>query len=478
MPFLPNHIFGYDTDELLSHVSPKSVWIRDRAIGVLYWSLICLVLFWVVVGQILWRNEHFRLKDVSGVARMELNAPVAHGCFETQFGPPCPIQFRSLEELPYCPEFAGNDPGVVHEHRSNPAKHGAGCVFADTRTLLPRGNTLDNSLFIPTSSMIVTETLQNASCPPLANLSMVGAHTECAGHYKRQEASQRIVKYYADIEHFTLQFLSSYTRQAVSGISLEHQGFYEDCSEPATLGASWSERMDVEAAKCESRGGTILWKPLFCATGQNCLNADESVLDDSDGADDVFLTEAAAAQANVVAMRAGMMRGGTVGSVATRASQAETDVFTTARGDRFELAKLLHLAGISLDLNTNARGEPIRAVGTVLTVEANYWNTYRFLSTFGYRTVEYSYKVKELMVPRMTREFLDVEQPANYPQSRRYIQQSGILVVFKVSGQFGFFNIVSLIFMLTSAMALSPPQRRSSILSLFICIRGTGIIST
>ena len=96
-----------------------------------------------------------------------------------------------------------------------------------------------------------------------------------------------------------------------------------------------------------------------------------------------------------------------------------------------------------------------RQAGTVIEVKAVYNNMYKLLSTFGYWAIEYTYEVSELPMPYVNRVSLTREQPAEqFPQKRRYQVAHGVLVWFKVGGQFGFFNIVYLRLMLTTAFAL------------------------
>merc|ERR1719408_43359 len=58
------------------------------------------------------------------------------------------------------------------------------------------------------------------------------------------------------------------------------------------------------------------------------------------------------------------------------------------------------------------------------------------------------------MLPYISKESLHPDQPEDYPLRRRYIVQHGILLDFKVGGEFGFFSIVYLLIMLTTSLAL------------------------
>lgn len=126
----------------------------------------------------------------------------------------------------------------------------------------------------------------------------------------------------------------------------------------------------------------------------------------------------------------------------------------TLWGDHIKVGKLLELAGVDLDRDYNMDGYTARQSGTVIEIEAKYNNLYHFASSFGYQPVEYTYEVNERAMPYVSRDMLVEDQPDDYPTSRKYTVQHGILVVFKVSGTFGFFNVVYLILMLSVSAAL------------------------
>jgi len=114
----------------------------------------------------------------------------------------------------------------------------------------------------------------------------------------------------------------------------------------------------------------------------------------------------------------------------------------------------MELAGLDLDKHINMDGMSARMAGSIIEVEATYNNLQQFLSSFGLSQVRYTYRVKERKLPYVSKESLHPNQPADYPKHRRYIVQHGILLDFRVGGEFGFFSIVYLLIMLTTSLAL------------------------
>merc|ERR1719161_3208442 len=72
--------------------------------------------------------------------------------------------------------------------------------------------------------------------------------------------------------------------------------------------------------------------------------------------------------------------------------------------------------------------------GTIIEVEIVYENMRKFLSSFGLSQVRYAYKVVEKKLPYISREWLATVQPVDYPETRRYVIQHGVLIVFNISG--------------------------------------------
>lgn len=485
---LPESIFGYDTDEIFGYNTVKTAWIRDRWLGILYYLLVMLVGFYVVFVQILWRNEHFMLKDVRGVARIWFTHPTVDNCDPEEFT--CKNDWMSMDHLSYCKQGTG----------PNKVERPARCAYRDKFGMLV--NPVQNDhVFVPTASVTFTETLSCDIEDP-----------ECDHMYTRPPMpyyyDPEHITYFADIERFRFQLTSSYDRDGISGTSLEHQGHLEECVEepkPA-VPRGWAERIKRGPAGCTNRGGTVRTK-IPCKAGAICevknkqmpgpLGDMEDGVQEAEGLVGFHQHGSPAAgpsqPVTVAGSRAAHLkprmlnrhkvsysadaRGGAHGEAASflesvssagapRANgkaveeQNEHDkdmeryMYMSPWGDSFRLSKLLSVAGVNMDYDLNVDGLTVRQAGTIVEVEAVYNNMYRMASTFGFSPVEYTYRVKELAVPYMSREYFDPVQPADYPKSRRIVLEHGVMIVFKVSGEFGFFNFVYLLIMLSVSGAL------------------------
>jgi hypothetical protein len=152
-------------------------------------------------------------------------------------------------------------------------------------------------------------------------------------------------------------------------------------------------------------------------------------------------------------------RSASAASVAGTSSNRPFQEYSNPWGDVFSVARLLELAGCSLDRDFNMDGWSARQGGIALEVSAVYNNLYPILSTFGYRPVRYHYEVRELMLPYVSRTTLSEVQPDDYPMTRRYEVRYGVLIHFKVAGTFGTFSIAYFLLMLSTAFALTATAR-------------------
>lgn len=283
MVLLRDNLCGMDTDELLGYTTKKTVWIRDRWIGLLYYVLIFFVILWVFFGQILWRNEQFLLKDVKGLPRMWASHPTVGGCDPSH--PKCKSSYRTFLELSYCDVF----PHAGEGWRKAP------CRFEDRVTAMKEGE-VDNKLFFPTAVEILTE---KRVCRPAEEngYSCENEYEEIPGFnclIGDQMCGNRGDKhgqfyYVADVKNFQLQLTSSYEQGAVHGTSLDHPGYLAMCPpliRKANVTRRWHARMEnAEKNRCTKDEMQITKLP--CAPGVDCAQQDKFDIVEHTGVADI-----------------------------------------------------------------------------------------------------------------------------------------------------------------------------------------------
>lgn len=435
---------GLHLDDVLAYETRKIVLIRDRRLGLTYWSFVVCIAIYVVGYQILYLNGHFEKKDVEGTARMTIQQPTRNGCNPNK--PGCKSDFRALTELPYCNVYNGSLYEVTPKFRHP-------CIFADQHTLAPTGM-LQGEMLVPTR---IDQMYERKGCTP----SAANGYT-CDNEYELDE--KRDTHYVADIERFTIMVSHTYRRGHIEGNNINIEGQLLECEtddEDTVMKAAASKTKDVLLGRRECKGSYIK-KPIQCISnkcpflkkkrGGSFLQGFEKVVEDAT-AD--------------VPVRSGHHRVGSKSGKKTALVTEEADnheaanpaellaggYFAIPQGDIFRIDKLLELSGVSLDYSINSEGEPLRESGTVLLIEIFYTNMHPFLSSFGFTDVSYYYKVTRRPMDEMKTEFLSVGQH-NYPNTRSIENRHGLYIIVKVGGEFGFFSIVYLLIMLTTAIAL------------------------
>jgi len=264
--------FGYTLDELLGYSTKKIAFVRDKYVGGFHYLLLSLICCWVLFGQILWNNEDFVYKDVSGIARMWLSHPTLNYCDPAL--PTCKSNFKSLLHLPYCQEF-----GEV-SGRHPEAKH---CVYQGKNSMAPHGE-VDDKLFIPTAIELITE---KKSCEPSIEneyfcenefVELQGSDCDAQG-YKCSKRGGKTHQYFyvADIENAIVQFTSTYDRDGTSGTSLEHRGYYYECQDKTNVKHgeySWAARMNASNLPNRGCSSKFVRKPIHCRPGVVCHGKD------------------------------------------------------------------------------------------------------------------------------------------------------------------------------------------------------------
>lgn len=499
--------FGQDIDHAFAFTTRKVVWVRNRWIGGLYYLFIASVILWLLLFRIIYRNDHFVRKDVTGVARMWYSHPTFEDCDSTQ--DTCLSNYTKLTNLPYCDEYEGPD---VLETKSH-------CEFQGKISLVPGGSS-DNELFITTAVEVITE---RRGCNPRAEngyaceneyeaLNGTGCRRDKYLCRNRSGLTNQFF-YVADATDYRIQFTSSYERDEYRGTSLMHRGHVCHAAErragQGPLGKAeqrtrrnWTER---QSRKLEDDCDNVTL--IKCQEGKKCpkptrkfsflydtgimaffgFSRGDDSADDGQGGDGEGPPQQPADGPQVPTPREGPPRSRSIPlahgphdaaarsllqmAQSTSSARVATATVQTARysgtpreysnqwGDTITLSRLLELAGVDLDRDFNMDGWSAREAGIALEVSAVYDNLYPIYSTFGYKPVRYHYQVRELMLPYVSRFQLSEVQPEDYPDTRRYEVRYGVLIHFKVAGTFGSFSVAFFLIMLSTAFALFATAR-------------------
>lgn len=481
-----------DWDDTFAYETRKVVRIRDRRLGFLYYFLLLLILCYVVGFQIFYSNEHFKLKDVKGTGRITIQQPVKM-CNPNK--PDCLSDYSALYTLPYCQSFQGQSDDVSEEFRRK-------CVFADQHSLTPFGM-LEGNMLVPSR---IDSQVEHRGCQP-------GDDT-CDNEFVL-DADPEII-YVADIERYTVMFVHSFHRDTMKGNNGQMQGFYYECEvdESSRSGKAMRAMQESIEGPKECKG-TMVRKPIDCINDgcpfleknkkeksafvqkkakhlrkmrylkdkkeihvQNHSDVNQNVGNRSHTLQTLETMTTQGARNPVIwgqkvpwgalsthegtpehhgkprwASHHHQQLVNTDGEHQEKRKPPSKPVFAIKDGDIFSIQKILDLVGLDLDKSFNMEGEPLRESGTVIEVEAIYDNLVAFWSSFGYMPISYTYKFTQRPMEEMKTEMFAQAQP-NFPHERVIENRHGLYLMLKVTGTFGFFSIVYLLVMLTTALGL------------------------
>lgn len=411
-------------DSLLVYDTTKIVQIRDKRLGAIYYSLLGLTIAFVVGYEILYCNDHFERRDVKGTPQLSIQQPTVNACNPSHAD--CYSDFMPLGDLPYCDVYQGNSSAVAAENRHE-------CIFADKFTLSPYGAS-EQGLLLPTRIDRMNET---RLCRP----SLENNYT-CLNEF--QIAGTTGIRYVADIERYTLLLAHSYGRDTIRGNNNNLMGYYNECIEPrgGLRGGLVASVSQAVFGRQECPGGSRS-KPIPCLPSSDCSERQGAERPDS--------TEALLQRTSGSSQQRAKRRQ-PAGALEVDAPPEPTpEVYAITDGDVFTIAKLLELAGASLD-DTNGENEPLRSAGSILDIRVVYDNMHPFSSTFGNTAVGYEYHVALRPLHQFKEEIVSWVSADN---NRRSIEnRHGLFVVVQVGGSFGFFSIMNLLLMLTTAAAI------------------------
>jgi len=435
------------------------------------------------------------------VARMVFSHPTVRDC-DSDGNPLCKSAYRNLTQLSYCDVYDGPT-----SEKSPYASH---CRYLD-RVTLQNGASRQSSIFIPTAVEVITD---EAHCEPndengysCENTYQPEAGSDCLQNGRwlcqKRGGSDKQFYYVADVLNYRVQFSSTYERDTIRGTSLQHQGLIGVCKRIEGMShdrQTWTEKQRM-LAKYRCSESELELEKIPCAQNVPCASMRAFDVLEETG----ISVAGRSMKHGVVGNRSKKDKGTdqkrnnfmSVGSskhssrLGTRGNQGRSletdsqpgqehanladevfnkkpkhddggldgieglDEYSNHWGDVFTVKRLLTLAGVDFDNDFNMDGWTTRQSGTVIEVTAVYNNLYAFASAFGYRPVSYHYTVSQLPLPYVSRVVNTEEQPADFPKHRRHEVQYGLLIHFKVGGTFGFFNLVYMLVMMTTALALT-----------------------
>jgi len=414
---VPETYRGYKLDRLLAYNTPRFVSIEDRRLGCMYYVLTSLVVAWVVGFQILYGNEHYKLWDVLGESRITIQQPTVNGCNPRSND--CQDKVRPRRELPYCKE-PHNAEGKL--------QHSSTCGYFDMLELTPNGPGV-NSLFVPTR---IDTSVQEFAC-------WLGV-SSCSKMWRG--VNQYPNTFVAGIEDYTLLFRSSYMRKGIRGHSESHVGYYYRCTDPSGK--------VLRTDPCE---GKLSLEEIKCLPGLQCGRKTRSpppmrkdgLLQIGNLRPRRFNSRGIPSQSLLQPNSSGMMEQGV--------GQSEEGVYAIPSGDVFTVRKLVELAGLDLDTSLDEHGTPLRVRGTAITVSIEFTNIRPFGMISRDVEVGYAYRVVESPLGEVKEEVYGTRQPSN-AQRRVMENRHGLMLTGKVTGSFGTFDVVYLLIMLTTSLAL------------------------
>jgi len=348
------------------------------------------------------------LKDVKGNTRLTIQQPTK-GCNPNK--PSCKDNLTPLTELNYCDVYTGKAEGQQPKHKRH-------CIYADQHELLPNGM-LEGTMFVPTR---IDKMVETKVCTPSASNDY-----KCDKLWKMKSNDENT--YVADIEDYTVMVVSSYHRGSISGTSTDHQGFYYECRDKETdkiIGTSKCKAEELKVVKIDCLpfldcGFKATYKP---PRSPNFIGKRSRIGHHVISAED---------------------------SSGNETSEFKPGpIFAIPDGDIFRLGKILELAGLDLD-GSESNGESLRERGSRVQIQVEYANLYPMT---GAHAPGYIYKIVEVPMKEMKTELYTHNQPGSYPEVRTMENRHGIYLQAEVGGSFGFFDIVFLLVMLTTSLAL------------------------
>uniref|UniRef100_A0A0G4H6K3 Uncharacterized protein n=1 Tax=Chromera velia CCMP2878 TaxID=1169474 RepID=A0A0G4H6K3_9ALVE len=475
------------SQDLFYYHTAKEVRVRNLALGLVKFALMFLAIFcYVVLFQIVYNNESYERSDVRGVVRMQLQRPTENRCNPSKSD--CHADFTPLEALPYCDQYHGG--AALNEH-GEPVEKGE-CRYTDEYALNPDDSAGIGTFFIPTRVSFLE---QSRDCDELT--------TGCKNVWVNAKEKSPI-QFFADIDRFTLLLDHSFSTKEGE---VFHSSFAQLLGFWKTSGCEEGEREhetesvgrdeDEEEEKCElisipckgkhcdSKDVGDRWRlghPLTdlqkkakkpktekSHSKQKWRVQEEASASEKEAAhrrlyetDPLSASFSSSAPSSLEAVET--LKESKSGLALPHEVQEWFDpidaqfygptapsIYQIPVGDIISVRRLLSLAGVDLDKNTNVMKESRRSEGVILTITIKYSNMQPMMMLLG-KMPYYIYEVKAESAPgyknSKTVESVD-------GKSRTIHDYHGIYIQVLQEGTFGEWSWAELLIVSTSILLIS-----------------------
>jgi hypothetical protein len=240
---MPGSIFGMDIDDLLKLATPKYVYIKDWKLGAIKYSLMIVILFYVLVYDLLYMCSHLKPHVAQGYGSIGLKHPTSK---EGK------LNFANLVDCKYCREHElvgkkvkrllsdkSDKPDDKPDEDSGEPQVGdwvtriAPCRYLDSDRLTLTDQ--PNEVFIPMRYVSYEQEIDEGCYDPVITQAH-GFHTrkveassfDCQKAWKTKKNEEF---YVADIGDFKLDIQHSFLAPTIGlqGVSSKYRGFFAAC---------------------------------------------------------------------------------------------------------------------------------------------------------------------------------------------------------------------------------------------------------
>lgn len=235
-----------DFDNVFKYCTPKYVYIRDAKLGMMKYTMMGLIFFYVIVYNILYTCDHLAPHHARGFGNIQMYHPV-DDC--DALDAECLAKWHNIGTLPYCTQYVEKKGDEAASQRrmaetdseedgKDAAESDVGkylspqkkCRYLDNRRLEWESG-VPSELFIPTHYKQIRQDL-NPDCynPEIHTTEELkgGSKYRCKSGWITKDVKHFWV---ADIEQFTLRMGHSFSAPIIGkfGVSTDFQGIFAAC---------------------------------------------------------------------------------------------------------------------------------------------------------------------------------------------------------------------------------------------------------